>query len=289
MHGKLIRLVLMLVVMTALAIEAFRMMRKVRKQIARMGPAMDRLSASPGLQQARVMQLELERLEEVARQSAHVDGDYRLRSLMATAGGRPLGCFLSVTMAAVLIIAASGPLVRLEKATKMTGTLTSVVMLVTMVVIFGFTILVSNRIFRWWGINPLESGLSLYIRRNLGGAAKRFRKAVARRPKSLRANYALACVLLEMGQVDQATEAAEQLRMIYSDCMFTHEVQGRIEVLRGSDSAARNEFRLAADAADRVGALTIAKAMRELSENPPGEIAAKVSPFLLSFSLGQGL
>jgi tetratricopeptide (TPR) repeat protein len=154
---------------------------------------------------------------------------------------------------------------------------------VAILISVGIALLVGNKLGGWWGRGPLERAMLFYTVRKLKPALKRIRAAVAKHPKSLRANYALGCVLLELDRVEEASRALDELARIYPDSVFTHELRARIETVQGREESARNAYRLAAEAAERVRATTIAKGFRECAEKLPGDIAARISPLLYAF------
>jgi tetratricopeptide (TPR) repeat protein len=271
------------VVMLVVAVEMILTSRKMRRSMVEVRKSMGHIESSPAAQQARVLVLELRRLEEVDRRAAGVDWDYRVRPITQGFQSTTHGCIVAAGITIVLGILALVGAGAVEKAMGLEAWQSWALFSVALVIILGVALFLGNRSGGWWGRGPLERAIQLYTFRKLKPALARVRKAVAKHPKSLRANYALGCVLLELDRVDEASQALDELARIYPDSVFTHELRARIETLQGREESARNAYRLAAEAAERARATTIAKGFRENAEKLPGDIAAKISPLIYAF------
>lgn len=205
------------------------------------------------------------RLEKSALEAAHVEWDYSLRLEPAAEARRLvgylafLGSWFALVIGFFLVSDAVGVWDRMFSETPLFACLMAMFAIVTLI-----SFVVGWRIGVWSGINPYERGYRLYLRGKLKRAAKHLRRAVARHPKSLRANYALASLQADTGRLDDAADRASQLLSVYVDSALVRELKARIELKRGHMSDAADEYSHAADDAEAVWTLTFANMMRRM-------------------------
>jgi tetratricopeptide (TPR) repeat protein len=210
---------------------------------------------------------EIPGLEKAALKSAHVDWDYPLRSEPDAEKRRVLGyatflaAWLALLLASIFLPHTLGvPYIWNLGTQPYAGPAAGFTILT------GLSFALAWKVGAWHGINPYDHGYALYTSGKLKRAARHLERAVARHPESLRAGYALASLLVDTGRLDEAADRASRLLLTYPDSALALELKARIESNLGSQSAAAEEYRRAAAAAEAAWALTFADRMRRMAD-----------------------